>query len=144
MRALVRLVPALMVAATLAVAGCGTVTYVLQEYGGEPRSADSVAIVRITSRDPLHVSSVDGDPLDVRLDPDTRVHVEMLPGEHVLGVYRPDAEIPIEQKVRFLASPGRTYAVVMAEAPPGSATPWTGRVYEIDRSSGTRIHDATR
>ncbi len=140
----VRLVPALLVAALLSLAGCGTVTYVLQEYGGEPRPADTIAIVRITSTDPLHVSTVDGDPLDVRLDSDTRVHVEMLPGVHVLGVYRPDSEIPIEQKVRFVASAGRTYAVVMAEAPRGSATPWAGRVYEIDPGSGQPIHDATR
>ncbi len=144
MRALLRLVPAVLLGMSLLVAGCGTVTYVLQDYGGEPRPADSIAIVRITSTDPLHVSTVDGEPLDVRLDSDTRVHVEMLPGEHVLGVYRPDAEIPIEHKVRFLAAPGRTYAVVMAVAPQGSATPWVGRVYEIDKSSGTRLHDATR
>lgn len=144
MRALSRLLPAVVVGLSLTLTGCGTVTYVLQEYGGEPRPAGSIAIVRITSTDPLRVSSVDGDPLDVRLDSDTRVHVEMLPGVHVLGVYRPDSAVPVEQKVRFLASPGRTYAVVMAEAPPGSATPWVGRVYEIDKSSGTPLHDATR
>lgn len=144
MRALVRLLPALVVVLSLAASGCGTVTYVLQDYSGEPRPAESIAILRITNNEPLRISSVDGDPLDVRLDSDTRVEVEMLPGAHVLGVYRPDADIPVEHKVRFVASAGRTYRVVMAVAPRGSATPWAGRVYEIDKSSGALLHDATR
>lgn len=143
MKALVRLLVGLVLLASLAIAGCGTVTYVLQQYGGDPRPAESISIVRIANDDPLHISTIDGEPLDVRLQSDTRVHVEILPGVHVLGVYRPDARIPVEQKVRFKAEAGQVYGVVMAEAPPGGATPWAGRVFEIDRSTGTALRDAT-
>ncbi len=144
MRPLVRLFPALVALLSLVLAGCGTVTYVVQKYGGDPRSSDTIAILRITYDDPLHVSAVDGEPLDVQLASDTRVHVELLPGGHILDVYKPDADIPVAQHIRFIAKPDKTYHVELAVAPPGGPTAWVGRIYEIDKSSGARLVDVTR
>lgn len=144
MRAPSRLFPALFVLLSLVFVGCGTVTYVVQKYGGDPRPADTIAILRIDNDDRLHVSAVDGEPLDVRLTPDTRVHVELLPGGHILDVYKPDVDLPVAQHIRFIAKAGQAYHVELAAAPPGSPTTWAGRIFEIDKSSGAPVRDVTR
>jgi len=123
--------------------GCGQVTYIVQQYDGPVRDRDEVSILRLKPGDPAQIVSMDGDALGRQvLDSDTRLHIEMLPGKHQLEVENPKAASPSTQRVQFIAEPGRTYCVVLADRPwhaqkPQAARPntWSPLVYELQGSS---------
>ena len=123
--------------------GCGQVTYIVQQYDGPVRDRDEVSILRLKPGDPAQIVSMDGDALGRQvLDSDTRLHIEMLPGKHQLEVENPKALSASTQRVQFIAEPGRTYCVVLADRAwhaqkPQVARPntWSPLVYELQGSS---------
>lgn len=125
---------------------CGEVTFVVQAYPGPARAAGQVSVVRINRDAPVRVVSVDGDPLgNQQLDSGTRLHVEVLPGKHELGVENEEARVQKTKTVSFVAQAGHVYRVLMADrewhvhsAPRQPAATWSPLVYEVD-AEGDRL-----
>lgn len=131
--------------------GCGQVTYIVQQYDGPVRERDQVSILRLSPGDPAQVIAMDGDALGRQdLDSDVRLHIEMLPGKHQLEVENPQASTKTTQRVQFIAEPGRTYRVVLADRVwhaqkpgPAPAGAWSPLVYELDGSSDDLLREVS-
>ena len=135
----------------LAAAGCGQVTYVLQQYDGPVRARDQVSVLRIQSDDPTQLVSLDEEQLGAQaLDSDVRLHIEMLPGKHTLSVKNPNVQIMQTQKVAFVAQPGRVYRVLLSNrawhtntARPSPQGTWSPLVYEVDPDTGRPLQEVS-
>jgi hypothetical protein len=115
---------------------CGGPTYVVEQYSGPRRSADSIAILRFGGTDDARLVVIDGERADVTIAEDARLHVEVLPGEHRLGVIsRGDPYGPL-QRVAFVAEAGKVYRVVFQNG--------VAKAYEIDSGSDALVRDVTR
>lgn len=91
-----------------AVVGCGTATFIVQQYDGEPRPAASIAQLRVRGGAGIRLEALDGEQLRYQLDDkDARVQIEMLPGVHELELSNSQTQIP--QQLRFLAKAGHVY-----------------------------------
>jgi hypothetical protein len=116
-------------------ASCAGPTYVVEMYAGPRRPAETIAILRFGGADDARLVVVDGERADVTIADDARLHVEVLPGEHQLGVIsRADPHAPLS-RVSFRAEPGKLYRVVF-EA--GGA-----KIYEIDPGTDALLRDVT-
>ncbi|MFO7179551.1 MAG: YihY/virulence factor BrkB family protein [Pseudomonadota bacterium] len=118
---------------------CGGPTFVVQQYDGPVRPRETISILRMNGDDPVHVVSLDGEPTDVPLDDDARVHIEVLPGRHRIAVWSSEFPERRPEHVAFIAEPGRVYRAVIASE---FAAP-TARVYEVSRGSDDPIRDVT-
>lgn len=131
--------------------GCGQVTYIVQQYDGPVRDRDEVSILRLSPGDPAQIIAMDGEALGRQaLDSDVRLHIEMLPGKHQLEVENPKAPAKTTQRVQFIAEPGRTYRVVLADrawhtqkAQTAGAETWSPLVYELDGSSDELLREVS-
>lgn len=146
------LMTVLALASSLALAtACGQVTYVVQQYDGPVRDRDQVSILRLSPGDPAQVIAMDGEALGRQdLDSDVRLHIEMLPGKHQLEIENPQAPLRTTQRVQFIAEPGRTYRVVLADrvwharkAEPAPEGAWSPLVYELDGSSDDLLREVS-
>ena len=132
-------------------AGCGQVTYILQQYDGPARARSEVSVLRLQAGDPAEVVAMDGDPLGGQvLDSDVQLHIEMLPGKHTLRVKNPKAVGLDTQDVAFLAEAGRAYHVELAQrnwhqltASSSSPGAWSALVYEVQGSSGRLLREVS-
>jgi hypothetical protein len=121
--------------------GCGTPTFVVQHYPGPARAAHAVAIVRVDGNRGVQLLSLDGEATDVRVTPDSRLHIEILPGNHTLWVVSLAAPESPAQSVAFRAQPGKIYRVEFVNA--GAVGADTPRVYEVERNSNVLGADVT-
>jgi hypothetical protein len=118
---------------------CSGPTYVAQQYDGDPRPKEEIAVVRVNAKDSVLLDSLDGEAIAVRLPEDSRLHVEVLPGSHRVGVANALDVYAPAQIVSFVAEPNRVYRPVWrADPPPASA-----RIYEVDRDSDALLRDVT-
>lgn len=139
------------IASLLVSLGCGQVTYIVQQYDGPVRDRDEVSILRLAPGDPAQIIAMDGDALGRQdLESDVRVHIEMLPGKHQLEVENPQSARKTTQRVAFIAEPGRTYRVVLADrewhakkSAPDRAGAWSPLVYELDGSSDDLLREVS-
>jgi hypothetical protein len=103
-------------AAALLMGGCGTATFIVQQYDGKPLPRERIALLRINGGSALRLESLDGERLNYELKGlDNRVHIEMLPGVHEIGVS--DPEDGLLQVRRFRAQPGKVYRPALIDAP---------------------------
>jgi hypothetical protein len=111
--------------------GCGTATFIVQQYDGPPRVREQIAVLRLNGKDPVRVESLDGERLDYQLkDNDARVHIELLPGVHELAV---TDTFGLAEPFRFVAAAGHVYRPIMNPVyRPGSAS---FVLYEVDAES---------
>jgi hypothetical protein len=123
-------------------AACGVPTFILQQYDGPPRAAESVAVVRFDGKGSADLVSLDGSIADAHVPEDARLHVEVLPGRHVLGVARRAAQNDPPRRVVFVAEAARYYEVAFM-APPANEWQPSVHVFEIDRRSGAKLRDVT-
>jgi hypothetical protein len=123
-------------------AACGVPTFILQQYDGPPRAAESVAVVRFDGKGSVDLVSLDGSIADAHVPEDARLHVEVLPGRHVLGVARRAAPNEPPRRVVFVAEAARYYEVAFMAPPPNEWQP-SVHVFEIDRRSGAKLRDVT-
>src|SRR5579859_3641629 len=86
-------------------ASCGSATFVVQQYPGPPKPRETIAIIRVNGGG-TPLTSLDGDPLRIEPEKGTRFHIEVLPGDHEVGVSVPEPGLPSGVTVRFLAEPG--------------------------------------
>jgi hypothetical protein len=122
--------------------GCGVPTFILQQYDGPVQPAERVAIVRFNGKDTVELVSIDGSVADAHVPDDARLHVEVLPGKHVLSVANRMTPQAPPSRVAFVAEPSRTYQVVFL---PPKTDEWVSRpsVFEIEPGSGQRLKDVT-
>lgn len=119
---------------------CGTPTFVVQQYDGPVRSADTIAIIRVDGGGKVQLLSLDGEATDARVTPDARLHIEVLPGNHSLWVQNLVDNGPAHSLV-FRAEAGKVYRVQFIGLAAGSAA--SPHVYEVDRSSNALRVDVT-
>jgi hypothetical protein len=112
---------------------------VVQQYDGDRLPSDQIAVVRVNAKDPVLLDSLDGEAIAVRLPEDSRLHVEIRPGPHRVGVANAlDPNAPADL-VFFIAEPNKVYRPVLLANPP----PARARVYEVDRDSDALVRDVT-
>jgi hypothetical protein len=125
--------------AAIGFVSCGGPTFVVQQYGGPPRSIDGIAIIRVNPGG-LELYAVDGESLRVAPEKGTRFHIEVLPGVHEIGIDDPSTGFA-GANVRFVAEPGKVYRMVIRSGP---LDPGLGAyAYEVDRSSDAELRPAT-
>ncbi len=129
-----RLAPLLFAALPLLPLACGGPTFVVSQYEGPPRPRDTIAILRIDGSSPVQMVSVDGEPL-APIERDARLHIEVLPGEHSVGVANLARQDQPARRVRFIAQPGKLYGAVWTNGEP--------HLFELDNSSGSPIRDVS-
>ncbi len=115
---------------------CGTATFVVQQYHGDPLPSERVAILRINGGDEARIAALDGEPLNYTLrDTNTRVHLEMLPGQHEVVVS--ESITGLTQSRRFRAEPGKVYRVRIVrdrlQRNVGVPHGWSLVIDEVDR-----------
>lgn len=129
-------------------------TYVVQQYEGPRRAADSVAIVRVDGDDVVSLERIDDVDIVASMSrmEGSRYHFEVLPGRHVLGVSRrpppvegvtvarapspgSDASPYVTRSVAFDAAAGKVYRTVFENGEP--------RVHEVGRTSDALGPDVT-
>jgi hypothetical protein len=86
-------------------------------------------VVRLASLDDEDLS---GTPIDS----DSRLHIELLPGKHVLTVVDTSAPQEPRAPLAFEAEAGKVYRVALVTGAP--------RIYEVDRSADTTRTDVTQ
>ncbi len=126
----------------LGAAACVGPTFILQDYPGPVQSAERVAIVRFEGNAAVDLVAVDGNVADAHVPDDARLHLELLPGKHLLAVANRAAPNDPPLAVRFNAEPGRFYKVVFA-ANQGDFAVRRALIFEIDQGSGALLKDVT-
>lgn len=129
-----------LLAALCSSVSCGTPTFVVQQYDGAVRSADTIAIIRVDGGGKVQLLSLDDEATDARVTADARLHIEVLPGNHTLWVQSLVDNGPAHSLV-FRAEAGKVYRVEFIGAAAGrGASP---HVFEVDRSSNALKLDVT-
>lgn len=130
------------------VSACGTATFIVQQYDGSPLAEQQVAILRLNGNDPVRLEALDGEPLGYELhDRASRVHIEMLPGEHELALAE-GPELPAKRR-RFRAEAGKVYRPLLVrtatDAPviPG-VTGWVVGIYEVNAGNDEIIREISQ
>ncbi len=135
-------------AGALMAAGCGTATFIVQQYEGEPRAQAEISVLRINGSDPVRLEELDGEVLAYELaDRGARVHIEMQPGEHEIGL-ADGAGLPLKRR-RFVAQPGKVYrpmvfhtdAQASEDLPRGA---WVVAIYEVDPDSDAIVREISQ
>lgn len=118
-----------------ALPACTTATFIVQQYDGAPLPGSKIAILRILGGGDSFIAALDGEQLGFKLDdPRDRIHVEMLPGRHLISLGRVDDDRVVTRA--FEARPSVTYRAVVVPSrlvrdAYGRPT-WTVGVFEID------------
>lgn len=121
-----------------ALPACTTATFIVQQYDGAPLPGSKIAILRILGGGDSFIAALDGEQLGFKLDdPRDRIHVEMLPGRHLISLGRVDDDRVVTRA--FEARPSVTYRAVVLPSrlvrdAYGRPT-WTVGVFEIDPST---------
>ena len=125
------------------IASCGGPTFIVQQYDGPPRPAQSIAVIRVNGGGP-ELFSLDGERLRAAPEKGTRLQVEVMPGAHEVGVVVPDGASAQGVVIRFMAEPGKVYRMVLRNAPPGGRLlqSTTAQAYEVDRSTDVELAPA--
>lgn len=131
----------------LIAAGCGTATFVVQQYDGEPLDRSRIAMLRVNGDAPVRLEELDGEVLAYELhDSGSRVHIEMLPGEHELGL-SDGLGLPLKRR-RFVAHPGKIYRPMVfhtgSNGPDAPSSTWVVAIYEVDPDSDRIIREISQ
>lgn len=127
---------AVAISVTISVAflgGCMGPTFVVQQYGGPVRPRETIATLRVNGSDSVHLITLDDEDVRAPLDSDSRLHIELLPGRHKIGVVSGPNE-PIAP-VAFVAEAGKVYRAAYVGTVP--------HVFEVDRGGDTQGRDVT-
>jgi hypothetical protein len=126
--------------------GCGVATFIVQQYDGAPIAEERIAILRVNGDEHLRLEELDGEVLAYEVeDPRSRVHIEMLPGEHELGLVDGHG-VPLKRR-RFVAEPGKVYRPMVYRHSSPSGQPsgdWSVAIYEVDRGSDAIIREISQ
>ena len=134
------------VALALSLTACGPQTFIIQQYDGPVRDTETIAILRINGSDSVRVLSLDGEYADPRMEQDTRLHIELLPGRHTLRVASALHPHVGSRSLSFLAEAGRVYRVVLDQSmsmPSSAPLGVDAQVFEVDRGSDGLLRAVT-
>jgi hypothetical protein len=131
---------AVLAAVLLGLSDCAGPTFIVQEYPGPVRPADTIAILRLEGNGTVQLLAVDGERADARVAEDARLHVEILPGKHTVMVQNLAAPANPPEVVAFQAEAGKVYRPAFMHTV--SSGPRL-HVFELDPRSGMPIGDAT-
>ena len=123
--------------AALLVVGCPGPTFVVQQYGGPQRAAETIAILRVNGSAPVRLLVLDDQDVAAPIVEDGRLHIEVLPGPHTVRVANAAAPQERYAPISFVAEAGKFYRVAFA----AGGEP---RVYEAHRTEDTLLRDVTR
>lgn len=123
---------------------CGVATFIVQQYEGEPLSAERIAILRINGDASVRLEELDGEVLAYELhDRGSRVHIEMLPGEHEIGL-ADGSGLPIKRR-RFVAEAGKVYRPMVFHKPsPPTEAGWAVAIYEVERDTDAILREISQ
>jgi hypothetical protein len=125
--------------ATCAIGAAGTLgacmgpTFVVQQYGGPVRPRETIATLRVNGSDPVRLITLDDEDVRSPLDSDSRLHIELLPGRHKIGVA--SGADDVVAPVAFVAEAGKVYRATYVGK--------DARVFEVDRGSDSPGRDVT-
>jgi hypothetical protein len=126
---------ALLTLLALVLFACGGPTFVVAQYDGPPRPRETIAVLEVEGKSSVQPISLDGDPL-APLEKDSRLQIEILPGEHSVAVANLSERDQPARRARFLAEAGKIYrAAFGSDGQP--------RVFELDAASGAPRRDVT-
>jgi hypothetical protein len=121
-------------ALVLAACDVGTATFVVQRYPGAQRERYAVAVLRVNGSDTVRIAGLDREEINVPVQPDARLHFELLPGRHtvVVGTMNPG---DLVERLDFDAEAGRVYRVIRGAN--------GARIFAVDRDKDAPIADVT-
>jgi hypothetical protein len=114
----------------------------MEAYSGPTRPANSIAVIRVDGASNVMVIAMDGQML-APVASDARLHIEVLPGRHVLLAQSQLTPEDPAQHVAFKAEPGKFYRVSFVTASERRPGALEARVYELDPKSGASGVDVT-
>jgi hypothetical protein len=136
--------------ALLAIApqGCGGPTFIVQQYSGEVRPAETIGIIRVNGQDPVILASIDGEPTSVQVAKDARMHIEVLPGKHTIGIANPSDVTRPPAMVSFRADAGKFYRPIFMQPDQARQVGYrvrigAARIFQVDSGSDALIGDVT-
>lgn len=115
--------------------GCPGPTFIVQQYAGEPRPRETIAILRTNASDEARVLALDEQDVAAPIVEDGRLHIEILPARHAVVVGRVNEPRRRYRELAFQAEADRVYRVAFVGDEP--------HVYEVDRSKDTLLRDVT-
>ncbi len=121
------------VVATAALTSCMGPTFVVQQYAGPARARETIATLRVNGSDPVRLITLDGEDVRAPLESDSRLHIELLPGRHIIGIASGSNDVVAV--VAFAAEAGKVYRPAYVANEP--------RVFEVDRGADTTGRDVT-
>jgi len=122
-----------LVAPLVAPTGCMGPTFVVQQYAGPVRPRETIATLRVNGSDSVHLITLDDEDVRAPLESDTRLHIELLPGRHKIGVVNGPNDVVAP--VTFNAEAGKVYRAAYVGTEP--------HVFEVDRGSDNPGRDVT-
>ena len=121
------------VAVFAVLAGCVGPTFVVQQYAGPVRSPETIATFRVNGGDSVRLITLDEEDVRAPLESDSRLHIELLPGRHKVGVANGPNDLV--SAVTFVAEAGKVYRAVYVGNDP--------HVFEVDRGGDAAGRDVT-
>ena len=146
------LVRALLVLVLGTLPACPGPTFIEQQYPGPPRSADAIAVLRVNGSDRPRVLGIDDEENSAShgLPSDGRLHIELLPGRHVVVAAKTIDALGRwagscgPESLAFDAEPGKVYRLLAIEPANDQPCTRTLGVFEVDRKSDHTIRDVTQ
>lgn len=127
----------------LGLLGCQGPTLIVQQYAGPVRPTETVAVLRLNGADSVRLATLDDEDIAVPIAPDTRLHIEMLPGRHRVSASRAGDRYGRALVLPFDAEAGHVYRVVLG-AVDADRGDFTARLMEVDRDTDAPLRDVTR
>ena len=122
-----------MLLALAVLVGCVGPTFVVQQYAGPVRPRETIATFRVNGGDSVRLITLDEEDVRAPLESDSRLHIELLPGRHKIGVANGPNDLVAP--VAFVAEAGKVYRAVFAGNEP--------HVFEVDRAGDAPGRDVT-
>jgi len=117
----------------LLAAGCVGPTFVVQQYAGPVRPRETIATFRVNGGESVRLITLDDEDVRAPLESDSRLHIELLPGRHKVGVANGPNDLV--SAVTFAAEAGKVYRAVFVGNEP--------HVFEVDRGGDAPGRDVT-
>jgi len=118
-----------------ALAGCPGPTFVVQQYTGAVRPKETIATLRVNGSDSVRIMTLDHEDIGAPIASDSRLHIELLPGRHVLTALSTGAPNEPSEPIVFQAEAGKVYRVAFVA---GAA-----HLFEVDRGEDAVVRDVT-
>ena len=131
--ALWRFAMAVVLVAVAPLAGCMGPTFVVQQYAGAVRPRETIATLRVNGSEPVRLVTLDEEDVRAPLESDSRLHIELLPGRHKIGVVNGPNDLVAA--VSFVAEAGKVYRASYVGSEP--------HVFEVDRGGDAPGRDVT-